>query len=218
MSNLELYYTKGSTFAQRTRVTLLEKGLDFTPIEVDLSQKSEAFKQISPYGKVPVLQHGDVTLYESAIINEYLNEVFPEPPLLPAAPAQRAIARIWIDYVNTRLAPAYADLLRGATQEIQVQGRQRFLDALLYLEQGLVIAPEAGPYWFGAQFTLVDISLYPWIERLPLLEHFRQVTWPEGTPRLQQWWQGMRDRPSVQIAANPDTYYIERFTPLLEVW
>ncbi|HEY9660975.1 MAG TPA: glutathione S-transferase family protein, partial [Allocoleopsis sp.] len=80
MSTLQLYFAKGSTFSQRTRVVLLEKGIDFTPIEVDLQNKPAALTQISRYGKVPAIKHGEIELYESAIINEYLDEVFPEPP------------------------------------------------------------------------------------------------------------------------------------------
>ena len=120
MSNIQLYYTKGSTFSQRTRAVLLEKGIDFTPIEIDLQHKPEGFTDISRYGKVPALKHGDVELYESTIINEYLEEVFPEPALLPHDSAKKAVARIWIDYANTRLAPAFGKLLRGKdTQEVR---------------------------------------------------------------------------------------------------
>jgi glutathione S-transferase len=69
MSNLQLYYAKASTFSQRTRVVLLEKGIDFTAIEIDLQNKPEAFTQVSRYGKVPAIKHGDVEIYESTIIN-----------------------------------------------------------------------------------------------------------------------------------------------------
>jgi glutathione S-transferase len=216
MSTIQLYFSKASTFSQRTRVVLLEKKIDFTPIEVDLQNKSEAFTHISRYGKVPAIKHGDVELYESAIINEYLEEVFPEPPLLPQDPAAKAIARIWIDYANTRLAPAFAKLLRGKEIQEQEQGRREFLEALLYLEQeGLGQSSAAKPYWLGEAFSLVDISLYPWFERLPVLEHFRQFTLPAETPRLQEWWTVMRDRPSIRAVANPTSYYIERFTKIL---
>jgi glutathione S-transferase len=68
---------------------LLEKKIDFTPIEIDLQNKPDGFTQISRYGKVPAIKHGDVEIYESAIINEYLNKVFPEPPLLPSDREER---------------------------------------------------------------------------------------------------------------------------------
>ncbi|MFM6073502.1 MAG: glutathione S-transferase family protein, partial [Dolichospermum sp.] len=107
MSNIQLYYAKGSTFSQRTRVVLQEKKIDYTPIEIDLQHKPQGFSDISRYGKVPAIKHGDVEIYESAIINEYLEEVFPNPALLPHDPAKKAVARIWGDYANTRLVPAF---------------------------------------------------------------------------------------------------------------
>jgi glutathione S-transferase len=215
MSNIELYFAKGSTFSQRTRVVLLEKGIDFTPIEIDLQHKPEEFTRISRYGKVPAIKHGDVEVYESAIINEYLEEVFPEPVLLPSDPGEKAIARIWIDYANTRLVPGFNKLLRGKDTEEQEQGRREFQEALLYIEQEGLSEFSHGQYWLGDKFSLVDISFYPWFERLPVLEHFRKFTLPAETPRLQTWWNLVRERESIQAVANPTSYYIERFTQIL---
>lgn len=216
MSTLQLYFSKASTFAQRTRVVLLEKGIDFTPIEIDFQNKPADFLQVSAYGKVPAIKHGNVTLYESAIINEYLEEVFPEPPLLPQDPAQKAIARIWIDYANTRFVPAFSKLLRGKDIQEQEQGRREFLEALLYLEQeGIGKLSNGGQYWLGEHLSLVDISFYPWFERLPVLEHFRNFTLPTETPRLQQWWENLRDRESIQAVANPVEFYLDRFSKIL---
>jgi len=216
MSTIQLYFAKGSTFSQRTRVVLLEKGIDFTATEVDLQNKPDWFIQVSRYGKVPAIKHGDVEIFESTIINEYLEEVFPEPPLLPKDPGAKAIARIWIDYANTRLVPAFNKLLRGKDIAEQEQGKREFLEALLYLEQeGISKLSGNGPYWLGENFSLVDISFYPWFERLPILEHFRNFTLPTETPRLQEWWNVVRDRPSIKAVENPVSYYIERFTKIL---
>jgi len=216
MNTLQLYFAKGSTFSQRTRVVLLEKGINFTPVEIDLQNKPDGFTQISRYGKVPAIKHGDVEIYESAIINEYLNEVFPEQPLLPQDPGAKAIARIWIDYANTRLVPAFNKFLRGKDSTEQEQGRREFTEALLYIEQeGLGKQSGNDPYWLGDKFSLIDISFYPWFERLPLLEHFRQFTLPTETSRLQKWWDVVRNRESIQAVANPASYYLERFTKIL---
>jgi glutathione S-transferase len=212
MSNIQLYFAKASTFSQRTRVVLLEKGIDFTPIEIDLQNKPDGYTQISRYGKVPAIKHGDVEIYESVIINEYLDEVFPEPPLLPHDPAAKALARIWIDYANTRFVPAFNKFLRGKDSQEQEQGRKEFTETLLYIEQeGL----GKGDYLLGDQFSLVDISFYPWFERLPLLEHFRKFTLPAETPRLQTWWNLVRDRSSIQAVENPVDFYLQRFTKVL---
>ncbi|MCC5634614.1 glutathione S-transferase family protein [Nostoc sp. CHAB 5844] len=216
MSNLQLYFAKASTFSQRTRVVLLEKKIDFTPIEIDLQNKPSEFTQISRYGKVPAIKHGDVEIYESAVINEYLEEVFPEPALLPQDSTTKAIARIWIDYANTRFVPVFNKFLRSKDTQEQEQGRKEFIEALLYIEQeGLGKLSGNGPYWFGKHLSLVDISFYPWFERLPVLEHFRKFTLPTETPRLQQWWNAVQNRESVKAVANPVNFYLERFAKVL---
>jgi len=218
MSSLQLYYTKGSTFSQRTRAVLQEKGIDYTPIEIDLQRKPEGFTQISGYGKVPAIKHGEVEIYESAIINEYLEEVFPQPALLPHDPAEKAVARIWIDYANTRLVPAFNKLLRGKDTQEQEQGRREFLESILYIEEeGLGKLFGNGPYWLGENLSLVDISFYPWFERLPVLEKFRNFTLPTETPKVQQWWENLRQRESIQAVANPTEFYIERFSKILSL-
>jgi glutathione S-transferase len=216
MSTVHLYFAKASTFSQRTRVVLLEKGIEFTSTEIDLQNKPADFIKVSRYGKVPAIKHADAEIYESAIINEYLEEVFPQPPLLPSLPVAKAIARIWIDYANTRLVPAFNKLLRGKNAEEQEQGRREFTEALLYIEQeGLGKLSANGSYFLGDKLSLVDISFYPWFERLPLLEHFRQFNLPTETPRLQRWWDTLRDRDSIKAVANPTEFYIERFTKIL---
>lgn len=216
MSNLKIYFAKASTFSQRTRVVLLEKGIDFTPIEIDLQNKPEDFIQVSGYGKVPAIKHDNVEIYESAIINEYLEDVFPEPALLPHDPGAKAVARIWIDYANTRFVPAFNKFLRGKDTQTQEQGRREFLESLLYIEQkGLGKLSGNGDYWLGENLSLVDISFYPWFERLPVLEKFRNFTLPAETPRIQQWWENLRQRESIQQVANPTEFYFERFAKIL---
>ena len=93
-------------YAQRTRLLLLEKGVDFELIEIDLANKPDWFEDVSPYSKVPVVVDGDTRVYESSIINEYLDEAYPEPALMPSDPGRRALARIWIDYANVKYTPS----------------------------------------------------------------------------------------------------------------
>ncbi|MFM7886277.1 MAG: glutathione S-transferase family protein [Pseudanabaena sp.] len=216
MTALHLYFAKASTFAQRTRVVLLEKGIEFTSTDIDFQNKSAEFLKVSRYGKVPAIVHNGFELYESAIINEYLEEVFPEPALLPKDAGQKAIARIWIDYANTRFVPAFVKLLRGKTVEEQEQGRREFIEALLYIEQeGFGKFSGSGDYFFGEQLSLVDISFYPWFERLPVIEHFRKFELPAETPRIQKWWATLRDRESIKAVANPKEFYLDRFAKVL---
>lgn len=212
MTTIQIYSIPGCPFAHRTRLVLLEKGIDFTLTEIDLQNKPDWFMQISPYGKVPVMKHDDNVIYESTIINEYLDEVFPEPPLLPRDPSMRAIARIWIDYANTRFAPMYYKLLLTKNAQEQQQGRQELQNSLLYLEQeGLGNLSNNGSYWLGDTLSLVDLTFYPLFEQLPVLEHYRNFTLPTEAIRLQNWWNVMRDRPSVRRLEKPVSFYIEQY-------
>ncbi|MBD2123546.1 glutathione S-transferase family protein [Trichocoleus sp. FACHB-262] len=212
MTIVQIYSAKACPFAHRTRLVLLEKGIDFELTEIDLQNKPAWFSQISRYGKVPAIKHGDHEIVESAIINEYLEEVFPEPPLLPSEPGARAIARIWIDYANTRFVPAFSKLLRGKTTQEQEQGRQELEESLLYIErEGFGKLSGEGPYWFGNSLSLVDLTFYPWFERLPTLKEYRNFSLPAEATRIQNWWHAVRDRPSVQSIENPVSFYLERY-------
>jgi glutathione S-transferase len=102
MQKLEIISSKSCPFAQRSRMVLLEKGIDFDFTEIDLDNKPDWFLKVSPYSKVPVIRHNGAVIWESAVINEYLDEVFPEPPLLPHDPVARASAqrRHWRTSIN----------------------------------------------------------------------------------------------------------------------
>jgi len=97
---IELFSARVCPYAHRTRLVLREKNVTFDYTEVDLQNKPARFLAVSPYGKVPALVHDGATIYESAIINEYLDEIFEHPRLMPPAPVPRAKLRIWIDYCD----------------------------------------------------------------------------------------------------------------------
>src|SRR5919202_1584729 len=101
-----LYSTQQCPYARRTRIVLHEKQIDFDINEVDLRNKSEEFLRVSPYGKVPVFVRNGTTLYESNIVNEYLDEVYKGPQLMPSNPEQRALARTWMAFANEYFFPA----------------------------------------------------------------------------------------------------------------
>jgi glutathione S-transferase len=90
----------------RTRMVLHEKGVDFDVHEVDLGNKSEEFLSVSPYGKVPVLRVDGTSLYESNIVNEYLDEVYEAPRLMPDNPEERASVRSWMAFADDYFFPS----------------------------------------------------------------------------------------------------------------
>ena len=212
MSNLELFSTPLCPFAHRVRLVLAEKGIDYRLTEMDLRNKPQAFLKISAYGKVPALQHGATHICESAIINEYLDETFPERPLLPRDPAGRARARFWIDFANSRLFAPTASLLYGSHRQNPSPALEQIATALRFIEaEALAERPSEGPYWLGPQLSLVDLTFYPWFEQLAALQHFRDIRMPSDLARLTQWQDAVARRDAVRAIANSPHFYIEQY-------
>ena len=212
VSDLKLYSARACPFAHRSRLVLAEKGLKFELVEIDLANKPAWFSSVSLYGKVPALEHAGQRIVESAIVNEYLEEVFPEPRLLPRDPAQRALARIWIDFANTRFSIAFTKILWGASDAERDTARRDLAAALELIEsEALAKLSGAGPYWLGAEPSLVDFTFYPWFERLPALQEFADLSLPRGLERLDRWRAAVASRPSVKEIENPASFYLERY-------
>ena len=215
MSDVELFSTPVCPFAHRVRLMLAEKGIPYRLTEIDLRNKPREFLSISPYGKVPLLRHGNEHISESVIINEYLDETFPEPPLLPKEPLMRARARFWVDFANARLFATTASLLYGAHRQDRSPALQQIADALGFIEtEALTKSPGDGPYWLGPQLSLVDLTFYPWFEQVAVLERFRDFRVPQGLDRLAAWRTAVAQRPATRAAAKPSAFYIEQYVRL----
>ncbi|MGD2183648.1 glutathione S-transferase family protein [Lusitaniella coriacea] len=211
MTSITIYSASACPYAQRSRMVLLAKGIDFQLEEIDLNNKPENFQDISPYGKVPVLKHRDRRIWESAIINEYLEEVFPEPPLLPSDPQDRAMARIWIDFANTKFAPAFYKLLLTQDPKIQQEWSKELQNHLHFIEREAFKNAETGAFWLGQTLSLVDISFYPWFERWSALSHYRNIEIPPSCTRLHQWHQAMENSPIVQQTRREANFHIQQY-------
>ncbi|MFW9260707.1 glutathione S-transferase family protein [Nostoc sp. CALU 546] len=212
MAEIKIYSAVVCPYAHRSRLVLQEKGIEFDLIEINLQNKPEGFTDISPYGKVPALVHNNHRVWESAVINEYLNEVFPNPPLLPSSSIAKAQARIWIDFANTRFVPAFSTLLRSPDIQQQEAAKQELYKHLEFIEnEAFGKLSGDGPYWFGESVSLVDFTFYPWFERWAALKHHRGFALPEEFTRLRQWKKALKQRDSVVAIANSKEFYIERY-------
>jgi glutathione S-transferase len=217
VAEIEIYSAVLCPFAYRSRLTLVEKKVPFKLMEIDLQNKPANFLEISPYGKVPVLKHGEHCVWESAIINEYLEEAFPTPPLLPKDPMHRAQARIWINFADTRLFATTHKLLLSQDPQQQAEAVKQLSEDLRFIEQeGLQKLSAEEPYWLGAEITLVDLTYYPWFEQVAVLEHFRGFQFPIGLDRLQRWWEAVASRESVQMLSKSQEFYLEQYARLFQ--
>jgi glutathione S-transferase len=212
MSNLELFSMPLCPFAHRVRLVLAEKRIDYRLTEIDLSNKPQAFLKVSAYGKVPALQHDGMHICESAIINEYLDETFPQRPLLPRDPAGRAQARFWIDFANSRLFAVTASLLYGSHRQNRLPALEQIETALRFIEtEALAKGTADGPYWLGPELSLVDLTFYPWFEQLAALQRFRDIRPPRDLPRLTQWRDAVARRDAVRSIAKGPHFYMEHY-------
>ena len=211
MHDLQLYTFKLCPYAHRVRLALAEKGLPAEQIEIDLKNKPANFTTLSPYGRVPLLVHGEFKLWESAVILEYLDEAFPRHPLMPAKPTERARARLWIDFADNRLFAATHRLIFTADEAIRRELVDQLVESVQFLERGLNGRHEAGPYLFGAQITLADIALYPWFEQAATLASFSSFKMPIDCSGVARWRKATAERASVQSCAQSDDWYAEGY-------
>lgn len=213
MSDLKLVSAEVCPFAQRSRLVLLEKALDHEIVEIDLRNKPDWFAAVSPYSKVPVLLDGETRVWESTIINEYLDERFPSPPLMPETAAGRAAMRIWIAFDDTKFVPStYKVLLARDEPDKRRLYSQTIVDALVFMEREALAKRRGGPWWLGDDLSLADLSIYPHMERLAVLAEYRGIHLPPECGRLREWIAAMQERPSVRATMKDDAYHVAAYS------
>jgi glutathione S-transferase len=196
---IKLYDFKSSPNCQRVKVVLAEKNLPHEIVPIDLrkqEQKAAEYLKMNPYGKVPVLTDDATVLYESCIINEYLEEKYPNPPLLPKDPGKKAKARILIDYGMAHFDNPYQKLRMELTKDSKEQSQPIIDGAKKELSKLLQrFEEELGdqPYLVG-DFSLADADLIP---RFTRLEGFGVLPDP-SLPRLTKYMERMKARPSIK--------------------
>jgi glutathione S-transferase len=189
-ATIELFSARVCPYAHRTRLVLAEKGLEFELTEIDFKDKPKRFLEV---------------------INEYLEEVFPEPPLMPKDNGLRAQVRIWIDFCDDYFLDDLYGAIRNQDAAEHGELKNKVVTHLRTLEDALARLSGAGPYWLGAEACLLDFALYPFFERLPAWTHYRGLGIPDDCPHLRAWFAAMAERLSVRAIANTPEYYIERY-------
>ena len=198
---MKLYNANLSNFASKCRLVIYEKG---APVEIvaipggDL--KSPEYLKIYPLGKTPALQVDGQIIGESEVINEYLEEKFPEKALLPKDPEGRAKCRAIGRFHDLYLEPPLRSLFPqvSAKEKDQKLIGEKLAEIKTRLDQ-LEAMLSSGPYALGSAFTLADCALAPTFFFMNLLlpmlgaPHFS-----EGHPKLTAWWAKVQERPTVQ--------------------
>lgn len=215
MSSLQFYSNDVCPFAYRVRLTLAEKAIAHEVHTIDLLNIPDWYYDISPTGKVPLVKHGNDVVWESTVINEFLEDAYPDTPLLPEDPVARAHARIWIEFCNTAFQPNYCGLVFELDESKHEAIRTVLQESLKTMDKGLAeTAP--GPYWLGEQLSLVDLTYYPFFEHAPVLSHYRGFDIPTEYTHIHRWLAAIRKRPSVQKHQREAEFYIEAYKPYVD--
>ena len=197
---ITLYDYPSSPNCKRVKVVLEEKKLPYVTIHVDLpkrEQKRPDFLKLNPYGKVPVIADEETVLYESCLINEYLEEKYPEPPLMPKDPAKRCRIRILIDYGIGHFFEPFRKVRqemvkeeKERNREMLEEGRKELTELLRPLDSEL-----GNQEYLAGSFSLLDAALIP---RFIRFEEWGLI--PDASlPKLSQWYRRMKERPSIQV-------------------
>ena len=173
---MTLYSGTTCPFSQRCRIVLFEKGMDFQIIDVDLFNKPEDLAVMNPYNRVPVLVERDLILYESNIINEYIDERFPHPQLMPADPVMRARARLFLFRFEQELFTQVQVLEHGTVKQ---QEKARFIIKENLTQIAPIFAKQK--YMLGDEFSMLDVAVAPLLWRL---EHYQVPMTKQAAPLL----------------------------------
>lgn len=158
---MRLYSGTVDPYSHRCRIVLFEKGMDFEVIDVDLTNKTEDLAILNPYGEVPVLVERDLVLSEANIINEYIDERFPHPQLMPADPVMRARARLFLYNFEKDLFSHIRDVESGDEERVE-QARKVIRDNLTQL----VPIFSKQNYLMGDEYSMLDVAITPLLWRL----------------------------------------------------
>jgi RNA polymerase-associated protein len=199
-----LYSGTTCPFSQRCRFVLFEKGMDFEIRDVDLFNKPEDISVMNPYGQVPILVERDLTLYESNIINEYIDERFPHPQLMPADPVQRARVRLLLLNLERELF-VHVQILEDRAEKndkLKDKARAAIRDRLTQF------APifTKNKYMLGEDFSMGDVAVAPLLWRLA---HYG-VELPKQAAPIQKYAERIFQRPAYIEALTPSEKVMRR--------
>ncbi|MFA6179221.1 MAG: glutathione S-transferase N-terminal domain-containing protein [Methylophilaceae bacterium] len=191
---MTLYSGTTDPYSHRCRIVLFEKGMDFQVIDVDLANKPEDLAVINPHNEVPVLVERDLVLQQANIINEYIDERFPHPQLMPADPVMRARARLFLHNFEEQLFSQIKDV-ESDNQKVADKARAVIRDNLTQI----VPLFSKQQYILGDEFSMLDVAIAPLLWRLG---HYG-IELPKQAAPLLKYAERIFSRPA----------YIEAMTP-----
>jgi RNA polymerase-associated protein len=184
---MTLYSGTTCPFSQRCRNVLYEKGMDFQIVDVDLHNKPEDLAVMNPYNQVPVLIERDLILYESNIINEYIDDRFPHPQLMPADPVMRARSRLFLFRFETEMF-SHVESIEKGNQRNADKARLVIRDSLSQI--ATVFSRQK--YMLGDEFSMLDVAIAPLLWRLD----YYNIQLPKQAAALMKYAERLFSRPA----------------------
>ena len=192
-SIMTLYSGAMDIFSHRVRIVLAEKGVSADIINTDTTEKLEDLLELNPYGTTPTLVDRDLVLYDANIINEYLDERFPHPPLMPVYPVARAKTRLMIYHIDREWSDLVRKIESGNPADADIQAAAKELQSYL-----VRLAPvfNSSAFFLNEEFSLVDCCIAPILWRLPSWG----ITLPPEAKAVQKYAKRMFERDSFQAS------------------
>ncbi len=191
---MKLYSNSTDPFSHRCRIVLFEKGMDFEVVDVDLTNKPEDLSTLSPYSDYPVLVERDLILTDANIINEYIDERFPHPQLMPPDPVMRARARLFLKDFESQLFINMSDL-ESEDAEVSEPARKKVTDILMQISP--ILGKQA--YLLHEEYSMLDVAIAPLLWRL---DHYN-IKLPSSCAPLLKYADKIFQRPLFEEAMSP---------------
>ena len=191
---MKLYSNSTDPFSHRCRIVLFEKGMDFEVIDVDLTNQSEDLSILSPYSDSPVLVERDLVLTDANIINEYIDERFPHPQLMPPDPVMRARARLFLKDFENELFIHMIDM-DSSDQSKKTAAKKIITETLIKLTPIL----NKQPYLLHDEYSMLDVAIAPLLWRL---DHY-EIKLPNQSSSILKYADKLFKRPLFEEAMSP---------------
>lgn len=198
-----LYKAITCNFCHRSEIAFAAKGVEIDTVEIDLVNRPDWFMTKASTGSVPLLEWDDLAIHPSHVINEWIDDQWPDAPLFPADPVERAAARMWIEWWNDGPCPAYERRLMNVRSERDEALTEALVDQLTEMERRLEARGYVDGYWSGDRIGVVDATAAPMFVRFAGLRHFHGFDVPESLPRVRAWRDTLIADPIV-AATSPD--------------
>ncbi len=213
-SKPKLWAAKICPYAEKTVIALHEMGISYDKVEVDLMNKPASLFEVNPKGLVPAMLDQGNCITDSYNILQYIDEMWvrsDNKSFFPTKPADRATARTWCDFINSKLAVQFYNVLLREGNDKDA-AKAPLLESLKVLNDAIK-SISSGPFFMGAEFGIVDVMLAPHVLRFAAIKKHAGFDVPETEEyeRFNSWWKAVKEVPCFKDTRPPEDYIVEMY-------